>query len=356
MNRLPVSIVLLLFIAGIASAQPLPQPRLQRDPRIRPVGGFQVEVLRALDDHILGGPEGSIGPIYVGEPFNLDLRITAPGAESVKVDLDREAYAPYDVLRIDLVRRNRAQQPTIRGFAVDAEGKALVDVGAKITDLTMVSGSIPLYLVVTERSGSVEKTRRVNAGTLPIIGFKAFRLRGTHAIATRLKFNFYVTPTGPTAWVCEGVSTGPTGRFTVGKVKAGEDMAFKIRSGPLGGNCMWESFEKIKIDHPWKIVAMNFATTATSQCHASGDDDDLRRDPPSAGTLRHDQIFIGKFPRIVLKDLNQPADRFPIMHVSLQCGKTASNDHSIEMRMTEIELLGPENETLEQAFNGFLFR
>ena len=99
---------------------------------------------------------------------------------------------------------------------------------------------------------------------------------------------------------------------------------------------------------------MNFQKTATSQCRADGGEQDAVRAPPTYGTLRHEHVWVGRFSRIEMASLSQPLDRFPVLHVGLTCGKTASNDHSIEVQFSDIELMGPEDETPDMAFDGLM--
>ena len=130
----------------------------------------------------------------------------------------------------------------------------------------------------------------------------------------------------------------------------GVAIRFRIRSGPAGTHCMWEAQQNLNARPNWQIEALNFVSNSTGPCFIGGNDTDRDRAPPTGGTIRHDHVFVGKFARIELSRLSQPSHVFPTMHVALECPITGTNDRFAVVRWDSVELIGPEDETVGQAF------
>jgi hypothetical protein len=287
--------------------------------------------------------------VFVGANFIYGLEITALGADSVKVALDRDAYVDPQLSLSQTIAGVRPQP--FRGFPVGADGKATARMGALLEeDLTIQSGPYPVALKLTVVTGGVETVHRLRAPDLRVTGLRRFTLTRTAEVAALLGFQLYVPPSLPYPYACEGESTGTAGTFPVGVGERNGDVTFTVRSGPIGTHCSWETQNTVNPNHPWKIEAMNFSQTTTGSCRIGGDEDDLRRDPPSSGTIRHNEIFIGKFPRQSLRDLNQSRIVFPIMHVGLGCQISGTNDRVATFRWDSIELVGPDNQSVDEAF------
>lgn len=279
------------------------------------------KVLKAHDPVYLNGSK--LGPTFIGDSFVLEIEVNFPGASAVKVEPDHAAYGSDMSLDLLAPLEGVINYPPRNGFLMNAQGKAVAKFGAKF---------------------------------VPTTAFKKMTLKRTEVAATRMDFKLYHSPSGvPNPGVCQGTSSTPAGSHTVGMRFEDGDLAFTIRSGPVCTNCMWDSsLTPLKIDHPWKVIALNFETVRTSKCSVAGDETDLRRDPPTDGTLRHNEIYVGKHPRVVLADLHQKGNQLPIMHLQLLCDRTAVNDHWIKMRWASIEIVGPDTEDPAKAFNGVI--
>lgn len=318
-------------------------------PPIQVVQYPSVKVLRMQDSRF--GGVVKVGPAFIGNVFELEIEIEDPVADRVRIEVDTRAYQGLDALEIGLASQSGFSSLTKQFVG----GKAKFVTGARIKPSAgLFTGTLPILLKVTTIKAQAERSFSRNLGDLPIVAMKTFVINDTFELAQKMDYQLYKTPTGPVPFVCEGISTGPSGSFSVGATDQRGDYAVNVRSGPAGTQCTWEPGKELKADYPWRITAMTFVTAETSKCEALGSDDDKERPAPGAGTLRHNVIHVGKFARIEMDKLHQPGDRFPSMRFALSCKNTLSNDHHVSVRWNKVELIGPDDETVDQAFNGLI--
>jgi hypothetical protein len=160
--------------------------------------------------------------------------------------------------------------------------------------------------------------------------------------------------------VCSGTSLGVEA-VNVGIIEAGNDLAFRIRSGPIGTGCEWRS-QRFNVDNGLRLVAMNWEVAKVGSKCCSGAFTNCEP-ANSVGA-----IATGAVPMAASPYFDSPPffdgggaataaridgstggttqsdwgkSNFTPMTVRLRCDSTLVNDHGITLRLNSVVLEGP---------------
>jgi hypothetical protein len=144
---------------------------------------------------------------------------------------------------------------------------------------------------------------------------------------------------------CTGLSGGPNGSFKVGLVtsEAGQamaDLTFKIRSGPTGTSCRWQS-QPILLPEGVRLTAIEMGVDASGPCSATPSSM-----PPFAGGFQSSAnpvtaggAVVGANPIGAGYTVNGIAP----LSLQLTCGNTLSNDRFVTVVIKSLTFVGPPN-------------
>jgi len=190
-----------------------------------------------------------------------------------------------------------------------------------------------------------------------------YTLENTNAVKSQFNFlpsNGSGGDLGGTFGTCSGTSYGVEA-VSVGMVDAGNDVAFRIRSGPIGTGCEWRS-QRVDVADGLRLVAMNWEVSKVGSKCCSGAFTNCEPEKRinainSEAVPMVDKGFFG-IPlddgggAFVAEQINGQRystkrnpdwgkSYFMPLTVRLRCDPTLVNDHGITLRLTSIVLEGP---------------
>lgn len=215
--------------------------------------------------------------------------------------------------------------------AADATGPCSVTLRYRVTDRGDVT---------SERTSTLTGMRL----TVPTV----YVLTGTSSWKTRLGFSAIETQ-----GTCSGESTGLSGTHTVGIVTASGDVAFQIRSGPLGTECVWRS-KALMLPNGVKLTAVGLVKRADRRCavglqggspsSTTGNTQTLAPAPNLISARALGNPAVGMFG--VPAGANPNGAGLPIqvigpVEVLLQCGTTGTYDNIAFLAIDSLTFTGP---------------
>lgn len=202
-------------------------------------------------------------------------------------------------------------------------------------------------------------------GTIQLGARVLYTISGTAALRDKLGL---FDPVKVTQYMgnCTGTSKGLAGDFAVGRHHVDGDLSFRIRSGPLGTDCLYADIRTatnpVVLPPGIMLAGSTWSTSSTSKCrvlkNTGGDETfDMSRTPwtmapDSLGSVWGiDKVL--KYvdpdnsysdPGVVIHEANFPGFRTALRSVTvhLKCDVTATNDHEVRATLKEVVLSGPE--------------
>ncbi|MBD0316455.1 MAG: hypothetical protein ICV75_07165 [Nitrospiraceae bacterium] len=248
-------------------------------------------------------------------------------------------------------------------FQIDQNGEGRIGVPGWFT--TSGSCAVGVELMLPGKSEPV----RLVAGPIQVLAPVRYTLSGTSNLRARLGFR-----ATSSLGICEGTSIGPT-NYPVGIVNNGADLAFRIRSGPIGTECQF-------ISNAWLLPdGVRLVSTTWEQireipsgqeqgkcCVVNAFGHNCITMPPHAGanfTRGTAPIVTGQHAEapsyysvtssdrqiledgVVIKEIDSPRVVTVIkpMWGKLQCTNTVVNDHGVKLVLRELILEGPSGLT-----------
>jgi len=194
----------------------------------------------------------------------------------------------------------------------------------------------------------------VTAGrTLDVVGLRiaaptVYVLTGTSDWKTRLGFSAIETQ-----GTCAGNSTGPSGTHPVGMVTSSGDLAFQIRSGPLGTECVWRS-KAILLPNGVKLTGIGIIQRTDRRCAVGLQRGSAVSSQGRTVTLPATMVDVSvrsvTNPAVgmlgVTAGVNPNGAGLPItvvgsLEILLQCGTTAINDNIAFLAIDSLTFIGP---------------
>ncbi|HEX7034239.1 MAG TPA: hypothetical protein VF210_00605 [Pseudomonadales bacterium] len=169
---------------------------------------------------------------------------------------------------------------------------------------------------------------------------KAYRVNNTRELKPYVAFREEPYNVG----VCSGTSPGTSGLIRVGVIDEANDIALRIRSGPIGTKCTWMVYPTGLRDG-WEL-RMTFEEQRVGNKCSPG------IETSAGGSFEFDRMAPLYFQGGVLTlSENNPRGEIPpydmasaakyFRYVHLACGPTLTNDHGVTLRMVSAELFGP---------------
>lgn len=171
---------------------------------------------------------------------------------------------------------------------------------------------------------------------------KAYRVNNTRELKPYVAFREEPYNVG----VCSGTSPGPSGLIRVGVIDEANDIALRIRSGPIGTKCTWMVYPTGLRDG-WEL-RMTFEEQRVGNKCSPG------TETSAGGSFEFGRMAPLYFQGGVLTlSKNNPQGEIPpydmtsaakyFRYVHLACGPTLTNDHGVTLRMVSAELYGPSS-------------
>lgn len=244
-------------------------------------------------------------------------------------------------------------------FQIDQNGEGRISLPGWFTSAGACAVGVELSL-----PGKPEPARLV-AGPIHVQAPQSYTLSGTGNLKATLGVRV-----SSSLGICEGTSIGPT-NYQVGVVNNGSDLAFRIRSGPLGTECQFTSKAWLLPDGVrlvsvhWEAVREIPAGQDQGKCCVvSAFGNNCITMPPHSGfnftrgtapvvTGEHSEsppyYSVTSAERQILEDGviildNQPPRVVTLvkpMWGKLQCTNTLVNDHGVKLVLREMVLAGP---------------
>jgi hypothetical protein len=160
---------------------------------------------------------------------------------------------------------------------------------------------------------------------------------------------------------CTGTSDFGAGKFTVGRQQSNSDLSFRIRSGPVGTDCIYSNLSSVSLPDGFKLDSADWDVSATEKCRVVDEDGSDGALPISytfaeqpwtfAPGLADFRGFSGPLVsgRTTLIDSANPTNRLRVILrptlVHLKCDMTAINDHQVRITLNEVTFSGPPGES-----------
>ena len=184
---------------------------------------------------------------------------------------------------------------------------------------------IHIYIAAMEpgKNRSVtERDTKLDAGTVHIESTQTYRMENTWDVVP-FGVNIKVSLIGNSQGACTGISTGLSGIIPIGVVKNGDDLSLHIRSGIFSTQCMFDLNPPFQLKDGWAVTERIWKME-----RERGD-----RDVCRAGYSNAD-----------------PSGASFYVHAQMECAVGPDNNNGIRLTLQSITLVGPPNQTYEQAF------
>ncbi len=196
-------------------------------------------------------------------------------------------------------------------------------------------------VTATKQDGTTTKTV-VNSSNVPIAAPTVYVVQNTADWLSKFAFA-NTTASGD----CTGMSNGPNGIFKVGLVTsdAGQaivDLTLKIRSGPTGTRCRWDS-QPMLLPEGVRLTRVQTEVTASGPCSVT---------PPSIPdyaqsfqSTENPVMFAGGVVAANPLGAGYIATGIGRLTFVLDCGNTLSNDRFVSVVILSMTFTGPPNLT-----------
>ena len=227
----------------------------------------------------------------------------------------------------------------------------------------------PVRLKVTLFYAGKTQVFELDAGTVAVAPLQEYRIENTRDLMELLSFR----PVGIPVGACSGRSDFPgQNSFMVGMLDGGQDLAFRIRSGPIGTECYWRS-NWLQLKEFWEVRSLEWEMKKDkTRCLVSNMEQTyltIPINPNFIGTTRiipaEDAVYVG-FETVHASDSlwgGKDVSRFgqsPLqimvsggnygktkymrpMMIVLNCAATPLNDNGVETTLKSVTLAGPPN-------------
>ena len=191
-----------------------------------------------------------------------------------------------------------------------------------------ITCSMYVYIVPREISGVVrpQEDTKLYAGTVHIEPAQTYKVEKTWDLVP-FGVNINVRLLGDSQGSCSGFSAGLSGIIPIGVVKNGDGLSLHIRSGIFSTGCLYDSSPPLQLKKGWTVTDVNWKEDRE-------------------GDLR--VCFVGnhsgldRFRHETSTSLN--------VHAQMECGVGPDNNNGIRLTLQSVTLVGPPNQTYEQAF------
>ena len=222
--------------------------------------------------------------------------------------------------------------------------------------------SCPIHVKMLKHNpdGSAELVNWHRLGDVEFADVEIYEIRNTHDLVGFKEF-YPVLLLGNPA-VCKGTSHPALGQGTsyqVGAIKEeGGDLVFRVRSGPLGAECVWATPE-ISLRASWRVMSAQWAEVLDPPVLGTI----ASNDPPGCrvskwgGPPRSRSLAGGKYDGMEFRDDlwirgsgTRPWDLMRRFEILVQCNKNLSNGYGAEAHLQVITLEGPAGLSWQDAF------
>jgi hypothetical protein len=163
--------------------------------------------------------------------------------------------------------------------------------------------------------------------------------------AWKSRLNFAMTESQGT---CTGRSTGPAGTHDVGFLVQGNDLFFKIRSGPLGTECTWKSQAQL-LPSGVKLTGISFQIFRDTRCEpfiqgVSRSGGALNAQPQSFAAISTTNPVLTATGAALAPNPNGAGALAMVLQpvvIHLQCGGTVVNDREVNIQIDSFSFTGP---------------
>lgn len=275
--------------------------------------------------------------LYQGRPLQLEVSFANLPSGNVRVFADPGRHAPGSVSVTEDREGRYASSNTIHYVGLDGTLSLTVYATFALGQPLPPAGS-PLHLRVRYEADR-HPALTLTTSPLRVTGMKVHTVALPANIRELVDLGGWLYGTGARDSLHH--CSGPAFAFSrpdVGVFVDGGKLRIRTRSGPTGATCPRETHHKVTMRVPWRVVAVNFSSSssATDRCWVQS---------PLRAMYLEGERREGAIPmipgRVALGWGPDGVDALPRMVGVTQCTNTLFDDHFVELRWDNVELLGP---------------